>query len=159
MSGARIGRECNVGEGAFIESGAMIGDRVTIKNQALVWDGVIVEDDCFLGPSVVFTNDRNPRSRLRQDTDHLESTLVRRGATIGANATIICGLTIGEFAFVGAGALVTSDIPAYGLVVGNPAKRVGWACKCGHRLDEELQCHACKSHYRLGNPDSLSHIS
>lgn len=149
MAGSQIGRDCNVCEGVFIEGGASVGDRVTIKNQTLIWDGVTIGDDSFLGPSVVFTNDHNPRSRLRQGRDHLEPTLVECGVTIGANATIICGVTIGESAFVGAGAVVTNNVPAHGLVVGNPARRVGWVCQCGHRLNKRLQCPSCESLYRL----------
>ncbi len=155
MAGSRVGRDCNLCGGVFIESGATIGDRVTVKNQTLIWDRVTVEDDCFLGPSVVFTNDHNPRSGLRQDANHFESTLVRRGATIGANATIVCGVTIGEFAFVGAGAVVTSDVPKHALVVGSPAKRAGWACTCGHRLDTELRCRECGNRYRLDGAHDL----
>lgn len=149
MAGARIGRGCNIGGGAFVERGAVLGDGVTVKNNVLVWDKVVVEDDCFLGPNAVFTNDFRPRAAFKKDAETgLVGTLVRRGATIGANATIVCGTTIGEHAFVAAGTVVTRDVPAHALVAGNPARRVGWACVCGERLgDEDLACPACGRRY------------
>ncbi|WP_242605561.1 acyltransferase [Frankia sp. Cppng1_Ct_nod] len=142
MAGARLGRDCNVCDHAFVESGAVVGDRVTIKNAVLIWDLVTVEDDVFLGPNMIFTNDMNPRAEVKKGTDRLDRTLVRRGATIGANATIVCGTTLGEYSFVAAGAVVIRDVGAYALVVGNPARQVGWVCACGERLDERLSC-AC----------------
>lgn len=147
MSGAKIGRRCNVGDHAFIETGAMIGDRVTIKNAVLIWDGVRIDDDVFVGPNAVFTNVERPRAEFKLEREQFGTTLVRRGATIGANATIVCGVTIGEYAFVGAGAVVTSDVPAHALVVGNPARRVGWSCVCGARLPEALTCERCRRSY------------
>lgn len=141
MPGAVIGRNCNVCDGAFVETGAVVGDRVTIKNNVLVWDRVTVEDDVFLGPNAVFTNDMNPRSAFKKSPEQFLPTLVRRGSSIGANATIVCGTTIGEGAFVGAGSVVASNVPAYALVVGNPARRIGWICACGERLrDDALRC-------------------
>lgn len=140
MSGARLGADCNVCDHVFIESGAVVGDRVTIKNAVLVWDKVILEDDVFVGPNAVFTNDLVPRARFRNNKPLLLPTVVCRGATIGANATIVCGVTIGELAFVGAGAVVTADVPAHALVVGNPARRIGWACTCGRRLRHRWSC-------------------
>jgi UDP-2-acetamido-3-amino-2,3-dideoxy-glucuronate N-acetyltransferase len=128
LPGAVIGADCNVCDHAFIEGGARVGDRVTIKNSVLLWDGVTIEDDVFVGPNAVFTNDLYPRAH------------VRRGATIGANATIVCGTTIGPSAMVGAGSVVLQDVPARALVVGNPARRVGWVCDCGARLTESLNC-------------------
>ena len=121
----------------------MIGDRVTVKNNVMVWDRVTVEDDVFLGPNAVLTND--PRPRVVHPTPLAEflATRIRRGATIGANATIVCGVTIGENAFVGAGAVVVRDVPDHGLVVGNPARRIGWACACGETLPDDLACTAC----------------
>lgn len=148
MKGARVGAGCNICGGAFVESGAVLGDRVTVKNNVLVWDGVVVEDDVFLGPASVFTNDLNPRAAVKKGRDEFLPTLVRRGATIGANATVVCGLTIAEFAFVGAGAVVTRDVPSHALVVGNPARQVGWACACGERLPDGLECGACGRRYR-----------
>lgn len=140
MQGAVVGRGCNVCDGAFIESGAIVGDRVTIKNNVLLWDRVTVEDDVFLGPNAVFTNDMNPRAAFKKPPEAFLPTIVRRGASVGANATIVCGTTIGEGAFVGAGSVVTDDVQPYALVVGNPARRVGWICACGLRLGDSLDC-------------------
>ena len=148
LPGAQVGRDCNVGDGAFIEGGARLGDRVTVKNAVLVWAGVDVGDDVFLGPAMVFTNDLWPRAHDRKSPDRLLGTRVGTGATIGANATIICGTTIGDHAFVGAGAVVAADVAAHALVVGNPARRVGWVCRCAGRLDDDLAC-GCGSRYRL----------
>ena len=148
MRGARVGADCNIGECAFIESGAVIGDRVTVKNAVLVWDGVTVEDEVFLGPNMVFTNVRNLRSALRPRKDEFLPTLIGRGASIGANATIVCGVTVHEMALVGAGSVVTADVPAYALVAGNPARRIAWVCACGERLPERLAC-ACGRRYRV----------
>ena len=147
MAGARVGADCNICDHAFIESGATVGNGVTVKNNVLIWDKVTIEDDVFLGPNAVFTNDRHPRAWVKKDPVDLVPTLVRRGATIGANATIVCGLTIGEYAFVAAGAVVTSEVPAQGLVIGNPARRVGWVCTCGRRLPSQLRC-SCGRKYR-----------
>src|SRR5262245_28447342 len=138
MSGARVGSDCNICGHAFIEHGAVVGDRVTVKNNVQVWDGVTIEDDVFLGPNATLTNDLTPRATIKKPREQLLKTVVRRGATIGANATIVCGVTVGEFAFVGAGAVVTKDVGPYSLVVGNPAKPIGWACECGGRLSDEL---------------------
>ena len=148
MKGARVGADCNICGHAFIETGAVLGDRVTVKNAVLLWDRVTVEDDVFLGPNVVFTNDMNPRAAFKKPPEHFLSTRVRKGASIGANATIVCGTTIGEQAFVGAGSVVIRDVPAHALVVGNPARRIGWMCACGEKLDQKLVC-ACGRRYRL----------
>ena len=148
MKGARIGADCNVGDHAFVEGGAVIGDRVTVKNAVLVWDRVTIEDDVFLGPNAVFTNDPVPRAAFKRPPETWLPTIVRRGASIGANATIVCGVTIGAAAFVGAGSVVVRDVPAHALVVGNPARRVGWVCACGERLPANLLC-ACGRGYRL----------
>jgi acetyltransferase-like isoleucine patch superfamily enzyme len=148
MKGAKVGAECNIGDHAFIEGGAVIGDRVTVKNCVLVWDKVTVEDEVFLGPNMVFTNDLMPRAAVKGGRDAWLPTLVRRGATIGANATIVCGITIGTQAFVGAGSVVVHDVPAHALVVGNPARRTGWVCACGERLGADLVC-GCGRRYRL----------
>jgi acetyltransferase-like isoleucine patch superfamily enzyme len=152
MRGARIGAGCNVGDHAFVEGGAIVGDNVTIKNNVLLWDGVTVEDDVFLGPNVVFTNDRNPRAAFKKPVEeYLVPTHVQRGASIGANATIVCGTTIGVGAFVGAGSVVVQDVPARALVVGNPARPIGWMCDCGERLvADDLTCGACARAYRQG---------
>jgi len=133
MGGAVIGRDCNLGQNVMIATGAVVGDRVKIQNNVSVYAGVTLEDDVFCGPSVVFTNVINPRSRVPRRHEYLP-TVVRRGATFGANATVVCGRTIGRYAFVGAGAVVTRDVPDYALVIGNPARTSGWMCECGVKL-------------------------
>ena len=151
MPGAIVGADCNIGDHAFIETGARIGDRVILKNNALVWDKVTLEDDVFVGPNAVFTNDFIPRVVFKNPPEKFLPTLVRRGASIGANATIVCGVTIGEQAFVAAGAVVVRDVPAHAVVAGNPARRIGWMCACGKKLPATLAC-ACGRAYRLGDP-------
>jgi len=146
MKGARLGADCNVGDHAFIESGAVVGDHVTVKNAVQIWSGVTVMDWVFLGPNMIFTNDLNPRVAFKKAPERFLGTLVERGVSIGANATVVCGVTIGEGAFVGAGATVTRDVPAYGVVVGNPARRIGWMCACGEKLPKTLEC-ACGRAY------------
>ena len=140
MDGAVVGADCNICDGAFVESGARLGNGVTVKNNVLVWDGVTVEDDVFLGPAMVFTNDRTPRAYVRKDRAEFLSTVVRRGASIGAQAVIVCGVEVGAYAMVAAGAVVIRDIPAHALVAGNPARPIGWVCWCGARLDSTLGC-------------------
>ncbi|HEV3417465.1 MAG TPA: acyltransferase [Pirellulales bacterium] len=157
MAGAAVGSDCNIGDGAFIESGAKLGDRVTVKNQALIWDGVTIADDVFIGPGVIFTNDRTPRSprmpavasRYANPSGWRVATRVGRGASLGAGAIIVCGVTIGEFAMVGAGTVVTRDVPPHRMVVGNPARVVGWACACGVRLDSARHCPQCGRQYEV----------
>lgn len=144
MAGARIGADCNIGEHCFIESGAQLGDRVTVKNGVAVWDGVVAEDDVFLGPNAVLTNDLRPRSKVYRAA--LQPTLLKRGASVGANATILCGVTVGEHAMIGAGSVVTRSVPPHALVVGNPARIVGRVCTCGARLkgrDASTLCADC----------------
>jgi len=147
LKGARLGRNCNVGEQCYIESGVVVGDDVVIKNGVALWEGVRIEDRVFLGPSCVFTNDPVPRSKLFKAR---ASTLVREGASIGANATILCGLEIGAFALVGAAAVVTRSVPDFALVVGNPARLRGYVCRCGNKLkfnpQQEAMCD-CGSRY------------
>jgi len=156
MKGAAVGADCNIGDHAFVESGARIGDRVTVKNAVLVWDKVTVEDEVFLGPNMVFTNVRDLRAALRPRANDFLPTLVRRRATIGANATIVCGVTVGEYALVGAGSVVTADVPAYALVVGNPTRRIAWICDCGAKLPRSLAC-SCGRRYRsLGKGAGLA---
>ena len=163
MNGAIVGRDCNVGEGAFVESGAVVGDRVTLKNQVLVWEGVTIEDDVFVGPGVIFTNDRRPRSprmlqvrkRYSEKTVWLEKTRIGRGASLGAGAVILCGLEIGSFAMVAAGSVVTANAPPYALVVGNPARRVGWVCSCGLKLGTDLVCSECGLLFRLDGAERI----
>ena len=133
MSGCTIGEHCNIGQNVVISTQVIIGNHVKIQNNVSVYTGVVCEDEVFLGPSCVFTNVLNPRSAIPRK-DQYRKTLVRKGATIGANATIVCGHTIGEYALVGAGAVVTKDVPPYALVVGNPSKQIGWVSRYGHRL-------------------------
>lgn len=142
MRGAKVGRDCNIGEGCFVENGAVLGNRVTVKNGVSVWDRVVVGDHCFLGPHCVFTNDRAPRSHpdYRTGPAGWESTVLREGATIGANATLLCGITLGAWSFVAAGAVVTRDVGNHAMVAGNPARQIGWVCHCGRRLPESLRC-------------------
>lgn len=133
MSGCRIGENCNFGQNVVVSPGVILGRNVKVQNNVSIYTGVICEDDVFLGPSMVFTNVINPRSAVNRKAEYAK-TIVGRGASIGANATIVCGNDIGEFAFIGAGAVVTKEVPAYALVVGNPARHVGWMSEYGHRL-------------------------
>lgn len=158
LEGAVIGADCNIGDHAFIEGGALIGDRVTVKNQALIWDGVTIEDDAFIGPAVVFTNDRTPRAHVHKDRGEYVPTVVRRGATVGANATIVCGVEIGRHSFVAAGAVVTRDVPDHAVVRGNPARRTGWVCVCGTMLGVDLAC-SCGRAYELENDRLLERMT
>ena len=148
LEGAVVGANCNIGDHAFVEGGARIGSGVTVKNAVLIWDGVTIADDVFLGPNVVFTNDYRPRAFANSTS--FTPTTVQRGATIGANATIVCGVTIGEYAFVAAGAVVNRDVAAHELVAGNPARGFGWVCRCGQRLSEQLAC-ACGETFRTSH--------
>lgn len=153
MHGARVGKSCNIGQNVVISPGAIVGDRVKIQNNVSVYTGVTVEDDAFLGPSCVFTNVINPRSFISRK-DEFRPTIVRRGASIGANATIVCGNEIGEYAMVGAGAVVTKDVPSYSLWVGNPARQAGWVSRAGHKLDFNdgmAVCPETGAHYRLAD--------
>jgi len=134
MPNCTIGNKCNIGQNVVISPDVILGNNVKIQNNVSVYTGVICEDDVFLGPSMVFTNILNPRSAVIRKESYVR-TLVKKGASIGANATIICGIEIGEFALIGAGAVVTKNVPAYGLVVGNPSKQIGWVSEFGHRLN------------------------
>jgi UDP-2-acetamido-3-amino-2,3-dideoxy-glucuronate N-acetyltransferase len=149
MPGAVIGERCSLGQNVVVMNGTKIGDNVKIQNNVSIYEGVELEDDVFCGPSMVFTNVINPRSAVSRK-DEYRRTLVRRGATIGANATIVCGVTLGAYAFVGAGAVVTKDVPDYALVAGVPATVIGAVCACGVRLpngDGALACSACDRRY------------
>ncbi|MBW2023562.1 MAG: N-acetyltransferase, partial [Deltaproteobacteria bacterium] len=153
MAGARIGERCNIGQNVVVAPDVIIGNNVKIQNNVSVYEGVILEDDVFCGPSMVFTNVINPRSHISRKHEFRE-TRVKKGATIGANATIVCGHTIGKYAFIGAGAVVTKDIPDYALVTGNPGKVVGWMCSCGSRLEFNGSlgvCKECGKAYRKGS--------
>lgn len=140
LDGAVVGQDCNICDAAFIEGGATIGNRVTIKNQVMIFAGVTIEDDVFLGPGVIFTNDLNPRAFIKKGGEDLLNTRVQRGATLGAGSVIVCGVTVGPYAFIGAGTVVHRDIPAHAFVVGNPGRVIGWACRCGIRLPTDLAC-------------------
>ena len=145
MSGAKIGKNCQLGQNVFVGSTAKIGNGVKIQNNVSVYESVELEDHVFCGPSAVFTNVINPRSHISRKNE-FKTTKVKKGATIGANATIICGITIGEYAFIGAGAVVTKDAPPYALIYGNPAKVKGWICECGVKLsikDGHGKCSVC----------------
>lgn len=151
MPGAVIGARCTLGQNVVVMNGTRIGDNVKIQNNVSVYEGVELEDDVFCGPSMVFTNVINPRSHVSR-RDEFKRTLVRRGATIGANATVVCGVTIGAYAFVGAGAVVAADVRDYALVVGVPAREAGWVCACGVKLvgtGKEFACPACGTAYRF----------
>jgi len=146
-----VGERCNIGQNVFIASGVELGNNVKVQNNVSIYTGVVCEDDVFLGPSMVFTNVINPRSAVNRQADY-QSTRVGKGATIGANATIVCGNNIGEYAFIGAGAVVTSDVPAYALLVGNPARQIGWMSRYGCRLyfkNNEATCEESKQVYHL----------
>lgn len=146
LSGAKIGSGCNINCNCFIENDVVIGSNVTIKSGVYIWDGVIIEDNAFIGPCVAFTNDLFPRSK--QYPVHFESTEVGRNASIGANSTIIAGVHIGVFALVGAGSVVTRDVPSHALCYGNPARIHGYVCSCGNKIGTGLECPACNRHFR-----------
>ena len=154
MQNCEIGDDCNIGQNVVISSGVILGKNVKVQNNVSIYEGVICEDDVFLGPSMVFTNVINPRSAIIRKHEYMQ-TIVKKGASIGANATIVCGHNIGEFAFIGAGAVVTREVPAYALVVGNPAKQVGWMSEFGIKLSFDNQhvaiCEESGQKYKLDN--------
>lgn len=152
--GAQIGEDCSLGQNIFVANKVRIGNRVKIQNNVSVYDNVTLEDGVFCGPSMVFTNVRNPRSEVSRKNEFAD-TVVRRGATLGANCTIVCGVTVGEFAFVGAGAVVTHDVPAYALVVGVPARHVGWVSCAGEVLGPDLVCPREGRRYQVIAEDRL----
>lgn len=149
LAGAIVGSDCNLCDHVFVEGGARIGNNVTIKNGVQIWDLVTLEDDVFIGPNATFTNDLRPRAFIKRPSSELLPTVVRRGATIGANATVVCGTTVGPEAFVAAGAVVNRDVPGHGLVAGNPARRIGWVCTCATRLPASLVCGDCGRRFRM----------
>jgi UDP-2-acetamido-3-amino-2,3-dideoxy-glucuronate N-acetyltransferase len=155
LSGSIIGDNCNIGQNVVIGPDVIIGSNCKIQNNVSVYKGVTLEDGVFCGPSMVFTNIYNPRAEIRK-MDQVRPTLVRRGATLGANCTILCGITIGKYAFVGAGAVITKDVLNHALVVGNPGKQIGWVCQCGERLTDELNCLTCGKSYQK-NEKGLKH--
>ena len=154
MTDCKIGNDCNIGQNVVVSPKVILGNNVKVQNNVSIYTGVLCEDDVFLGPSMVFTNVINPRSAIKRQNEYLR-TIVRKGATIGANATIVCGNNIGQYAFIGAGAVVTKEVKPYALVVGNPSKQVGWISEYGHRLtfdeNNEAICMESKQKYRLEN--------
>jgi UDP-2-acetamido-3-amino-2,3-dideoxy-glucuronate N-acetyltransferase len=150
LSGARIGRDCKLGHNVFVEGGVVAGDRVIIKDNVCLYDGIEIADEVFVGPNAVFTNVRTPRAAVSRKTE-FERTKIGLGATIGANATIVCGHTIGDYAMVGAGAVVTVDVPAHALVAGNPARHIGWVSKAGDILNADLVCPRSGEKYVVAN--------
>lgn len=162
-SGAEIGENCSLGQNVFVAKNVRIGNHVKIQNNVSVYEGVILEDYVFCGPSMVFTNVKTPRSAYPRNTsDDYGVTLVKRGASIGANATVVCGVTIGEWAFVGAGAVVTKDVPPYAQVAGVPARVIGWACECGLTLKfpgNEATCQGCGKQYRRDGEYSVQRVA
>jgi UDP-2-acetamido-3-amino-2,3-dideoxy-glucuronate N-acetyltransferase len=161
MPNCEIGENCNIGQNVVVSPEVILGNNVKIQNNVSLYTGVICEDDVFLGPSMVFTNIINPRSAIIRKDQYVK-TIVKKGASIGANATIVCGHNIGEYAFIGAGAVVTKEVPAYALVVGNPAKQIGWISEYGHRLDFNSEgiaiCGESKEKYKF-NKGVVSKIS
>lgn len=157
LPGVRIGADCNICDHAFIETGVVLGNNVTVKNGVAIWQGVTVEDNVFLGPNCVLTNDRNPRAYIKKSGAELQTTLIRANATVGANATILCGITIGQYAFIGAGAVVLNTVPDFALMAGNPARQVGWMCRCARRLplsapaslNSSTACPECRAQFRV----------
>ena len=148
LQGASVGANCNICDHVFVENGVHVGDNVTVKNGVLLFTGVTVEDDVFLGPGCVFTNDLRPRAAIKRPVSDFLPTVVRRGASVGANATIVCGNEIGRFALIAAGSVVARDVPAHALVAGNPARLKGWVCECAEKLGSDLECR-CGLRYSL----------
>jgi UDP-2-acetamido-3-amino-2,3-dideoxy-glucuronate N-acetyltransferase len=161
MTGAAVGARCTIGQNVVVSPDVVIGDNVKIQNNVSIYTGVILEDDVFCGPSMVFTNVVNPRSHIVRKHE-FRRTLVKRGATLGANCTVVCGHTIGRYAFIGAGAVVTHDVPDYALLLGNPARIAGWVCSCGVKLADgatppaDAVCGACGKQYAGEAPHTVS---
>ena len=160
LGGAVIGDRCSLGQNVVVMNGTRIGTNVKIQNNVSVYEGVELEDDVFCGPSMVFTNVMNPRSHVSRKSEY-RRTLVRRGASIGANATVVCGATLGAYCFIGAGAVVAADVPDYALMVGVPARRIGWMCQCGERLPDSGtgRCAACGSTYRATAAGAIEQLT
>lgn len=159
QSGAEIGENCSFGQNVNVSNHVKIGNFVKVQNNVSIYEGVELEDYVFCGPSMVFTNDLTPRSKYPKGAAGYKRTLVRVGASIGANATIVCGHSIGKWAMIGSGAVVTSDVPDYALMVGVPAKQIGWVCECGTVLPTDLVCPSCSRKYHLINGKSLEELS
>ena len=150
QKGAKIGKGCSLGQNVNISNNVKIGDGVKIQNNVAVYEGVEIQDYVFCGPSCVFTNDLTPRAKYPKGHENYKKTLIKRGASIGANATVVCGHTVGEWALIGAGAVVACDVPAHALMLGVPAVRKGWVCECGELLKEGLECSSCGRKYNEG---------
>jgi UDP-2-acetamido-3-amino-2,3-dideoxy-glucuronate N-acetyltransferase len=151
MQNSQIGENCNIGQNVVVSPDVILGNNVKVQNNVSIYTGVVCEDDVFLGPSMVFTNVINPRSHINRKEEY-KPTLIKKGATIGANATIVCGHTIGQYALIGAGSVVVKDIKDYALMAGNPARQIGWICQCGEKIDfknGESHCSHCGSEYTL----------
>jgi len=157
MKGTKVGKKCNIGENAFIETGVELGNNVKVKNNVALYTGVKCEDNVFIGPNAVFTNVSNPRSFIERKSEFKE-TIIHEGATIGANATIVCGNDIGEYALVGAGSVVTNSVPNYTMVVGNPARGYAFVCKCGYKLNTNLVCSVCAAKYYADENNQIKPI-
>ena len=160
MKDCKIGERCNIGQNVVISPGVVIGDNVKVQNNVSIYTGCVLEEDVFCGPSMVFTNVINPRSHVVR-RDEYKTTLVKRGASMGANSTIVCGITIGRYAFIGAGSVVTRDVPDYALMYGNPARRQGWMCACGIKLEFEQEtgrCKSCGTEYKKIEPGAIAPV-
>lgn len=158
QKGAKIGKQCSLGQNVNISNNVKIGDRVKIQNNVAVYEGVEIEDDVFCGPSCVFTNDLTPRAKYPKGHENYKKTIIKRGASIGANATIVCGHTIGKWSLIGAGAVVSSDVPSHALMLGVPAKRKGWVCECGEILRNGFYCEICGRSY-IETEEGLEEVS
>jgi UDP-2-acetamido-3-amino-2,3-dideoxy-glucuronate N-acetyltransferase len=154
LPGATIGNNCNINAHCFIENNVVIGKNVTVKCGVYIWDGIVIEDDVFIGPSVTFINDKTPRSKNYKEKNI--GAYVEKGASLGANSTILGEVRIGRYALIGAGSVVTKNVPNNTLWVGNPAKQVGFVCNCGHKLDQNLHCISCETDYKLKNGKIVS---
>jgi UDP-2-acetamido-3-amino-2,3-dideoxy-glucuronate N-acetyltransferase len=160
MPNCKIGERCNIGQNVVISPGVVIGNNVKVQNNVSIYTGCVLEDDVFCGPSMVFTNVINPRSHVVR-RDEYKTTLVKRGASMGANSTIVCGTTIGRYAFIGAGSVVTRDVPDYALMYGNPARRHGWMCACGIKLEFEQEtgrCESCGAEYKKTEQGAIAPV-
>jgi acetyltransferase-like isoleucine patch superfamily enzyme len=157
--GARIGSDCIIGEGVFIDLDVEMGNRCKVQNAALLYHGTVIGDEVFIGPGVCLTNDRRPRAAtpdggLKSDADwEVDGVTIERGASLGAHSVVVAGVRVGAFSMVGSGSVVTRDVPAHALVAGNPARALGWVCRCGDRLQASLECRACGRRYRTGHDD------
>jgi UDP-2-acetamido-3-amino-2,3-dideoxy-glucuronate N-acetyltransferase len=159
MKSARIGSGCNICDHSFIESNAILGNNVTVKNGVSIWDRIEIGDNVFIGPNAVFTNDLNPRAEVKKPREEWLPTVIKNGATIGANATVLCGITVGRYAFIAAGTVVTADVPDYAMAIGVPGRLSGWMCACGTRIQMsgvEGSCEQCGRRYTIQKDGGLA---